>query len=189
MDEALVVSALALEVMLLRSSGAARVVGVGVGAARARRGARRLAADPTRHVAVLGFGGALDTELEPGDVVVADALHGPDGSVVPCAHEALADALHRAGLRVVIAPIASRDHLVRGAERAELRAGGARAVDMESFWLAPLASGRVFSVARVIVDTPARELTRPLHTLTGGWRAAGALRRVGAAIAPRPEAR
>src|SRR5690606_21012114 len=105
------------------------------------------------------------------------------------AHEGLADALDRAGVRFVIAPIASRDHLVLGAERTELRARGARAVDMESFWLAPLARGRAFSVARVIVDTPTRQLTRPLHTLTGGWRAAGALRRIGAAIAPRPEAR
>jgi 4-hydroxy-3-methylbut-2-enyl diphosphate reductase len=88
-------------------------------------------------------------------------------------------------LTVRFARIASSHHVVRGPERRMMAERGARAVDMESFWLSPLARGRAFSIARVIVDTPQRELTNPLHTLAGGWRALGILRRVGRAVAPR----
>ena len=55
-----------------------------------------------------------------------------------------------------------------GAERAVLAAEGALAVDMESAWLAPAAAGRPFAVVRVVLDTPASELHRPLATLVRG---------------------
>jgi 4-hydroxy-3-methylbut-2-enyl diphosphate reductase len=54
---------------------------------------------------------------------------------------------------------------------------------MESVWLAPAAAGRPFAVLRVVLDTPERELSRPLATLTGGLAAWRALRRAAPALA------
>ncbi len=176
---------LAIEALAVASSSAARVVTVGLGPARARRAAERLTSDPARAMTVLGVGGALDRDLSPGDVVVADEVCGPDGQRVRCDHAELAGALSAAGLSVTVGPVASAHHAVRGAERRTMSSRGARAVDMESYWLTPLARGRVFSIARVIVDTESRELLHPLHTLAGGWRALRVLRGVGRAIAPR----
>jgi 4-hydroxy-3-methylbut-2-enyl diphosphate reductase len=81
--------------------------------------------------------------------------------------------------------------VVRGAERIALAARGALAADMESTWLAQAAAGRPFAVLRVVLDTPERELSRPLTTLTGGFAAWRALRRAAPALAlwargPRP---
>jgi 4-hydroxy-3-methylbut-2-enyl diphosphate reductase len=85
--------------------------------------------------------------------------------------------------RVHVGPVASADHLVHGAERGELARRGAVAVDMESAWLAPAAAGRPFAVLRVVLDTPAREIWRPLATLAGGVAAWRALRRAAPALA------
>jgi 4-hydroxy-3-methylbut-2-enyl diphosphate reductase len=68
-----------------------------------------------------------------------------------------------------------------GERRAELHAGGAIAVDMESVWLAPGARGRPFGVVRVVLDSPAHELLRP-RALGGALRAAVSLRRVAGAL-------
>src|SRR5204862_125250 len=62
-------------------------------------------------------------------------------------------------------------------EREELRRAGAIAVDMESAWLAAAAGARPLAVVRVVVDTPGRELRRPLATARGGLRALRTLRR------------
>ena len=71
--------------------------------------------------------------------------------------------------------------LALGERRAELHAGGAIAVDMESVWLAGGAGGRPFGVVRVVLDSPSHELMRP-QALAGALRAARALRRVAAAL-------
>jgi len=84
---------------------------------------------------------------------------------------------------VRVGPVASADHLVRGAERAALAAQGALAADMESAWLAPAAAGKPFAVLRVVLDTPDRELSGPLATLAGGLTAWRALRRAAPALA------
>ena len=72
---------------------------------------------------------------------------------------------------------------MRGAERFALAGEGVLAVDMESAWLAPAATGRPFAVLRVVLDTPAREIYRPLATLAGGLTAWRALRRAAPALA------
>src|SRR6185312_221981 len=154
----------------------------GMGASRARRAAKKIASEPGRGVVVAGFGGALDPSLEPGDVVVADAVSGPEGRAA-CVSERLAEALRAAGLRVKIGMIASRDHVVGGDERRALFEEGACAVDMESAWLAAGASGRPFAVVRAVVDGPGRELSRVLHTLRGGTRGFQSLARVGRTLA------
>jgi 4-hydroxy-3-methylbut-2-enyl diphosphate reductase len=69
--------------------------------------------------------------------------------------------------------------LALGERRAQLLAAGAIAVDMESVWLAPGASGRPFGVVRVVLDSPSHELLRPQAVL-GAARAAQALRRAAA---------
>ncbi|MFK7985263.1 MAG: hypothetical protein AB8I08_04460 [Sandaracinaceae bacterium] len=173
-------SALRIEARALRQPGMVPVR-VGVGRRSAEKALARLKREPSRRTVVAGFGGALDDGLAPGDVVVANEVQGPDGRF-SCAHEDVYAALSEAGLAPVLAAIATRDHIVRGAERNEVAAEGARVVEMESYWLRPLAEAADFSVVRVVVDTPSRELGHPLHTLTGGVRAHAALRRVGAGL-------
>ena len=108
--------------------------------------------------------------------MVATEVRGPDGTI-PCPGAAvLAGALRRRRLRVRLGPIVSSPKMVRGAERERLHATGAIAVDMESAWLAAGAGGRPLAVVRAVVDTPARELTRPLALVNGAGRAYWALR-------------
>jgi 4-hydroxy-3-methylbut-2-enyl diphosphate reductase len=173
----LVLAPLALEARAIRAGAPAlRVRRLGMGPRRARRFA--LHAGPAS-VLVAGFCGALDAALEPGDVVLADRLIGPRGTV-PCADPSpLADALRAAGLRVHVAAIASSTRLVTGARRASLRRTGALAVDMESVWVA---ADRPPLVLRVVLDGPGRELHRPLATLRGARRAYRSLRRAAAVV-------
>jgi 4-hydroxy-3-methylbut-2-en-1-yl diphosphate reductase len=161
----------------------ALVLRSGVGAGRARATAQLAARIPAAAVAVAGFCGAVGEGLRAGDVVIASEVRGPEG-VTPCASEPLAAALAALGIeRVHVGPLASVDHLVRGAQRGLLAGEGALAVDMESAWLASAAAGRPFAVMRVVLDTPAREIYRPLATLTGGLKAWQALRRAVPALA------
>jgi 4-hydroxy-3-methylbut-2-enyl diphosphate reductase len=175
---------LRLEAAMIRSG--ARGVAVhrtGMGPRRARAAAPALRDRPGVALLVMGFGGGLDEHSDVGDVVVADAVLGPDGELVACAGaEALAEALERRGLSVRRGQIASVARLAMGDARVRLREGGAIAVDMESVWLAPGAGARPFAVVRVISDTPARELTRPLLTVAGVARASAALRRAAGAL-------
>ncbi len=182
MEPLLVCAPLAVEALALGKSAHVRVVRTGMGAARSRKAAAKLAREPGRGVVVAGFGGALDPSLEPGDVVVADAVSGPDGRAT-CVSSALAEALRAEGLRVTIGTIACRDHLVVGDERRALFEAGACAVDMESAWLAAAASDRPFAVVRAVVDTPSRELSRVLATLRGGTRGLHSLSRIGRTLA------
>ncbi len=123
-----------------RSAPGARVLVTGMGPRRvgAWRGLHPRGLGGAGAVAVMGFGGAVQDGLRPGDLVVATEVRCPDGTVtpLPCA-PLVAGALRRAGLVAHLGPIASRRHLVRGAERRRLAATGALAVDMESGWLVP----------------------------------------------------
>jgi 4-hydroxy-3-methylbut-2-en-1-yl diphosphate reductase len=179
----LVVAPLRIERAAVRCGlPAALVVRSGMGAARARKAARRAARIPADAVAVAGFCGAAVAGMRPGDVVVASEVRGPDGEI-PCTSAPLVAALAAVGIaRVHVGPVASVDHLERAAERRALAAAGAVAVDMESAWLAPAAAGRPFAVLRVVLDTPARGLHRPLATLVGCYLAWRALRRAAPAL-------
>jgi 4-hydroxy-3-methylbut-2-enyl diphosphate reductase len=161
-----------------------RVHRTGMGPRRAQTAASVLRRRPGAALLVVGFGGGLDEHSDVGDVVVADAVQGPDGmAAVACAGAPeLARALERRGLRVRRGTVASVKRLATGDTRVRLREAGAIAVDMESAWLAPGAGDRPFAVVRVISDTPARELTNPLHTVTGVARATAVLRRVAGAL-------
>jgi 4-hydroxy-3-methylbut-2-enyl diphosphate reductase len=172
----LVLAPLRIEARAVRRGLAAggQVVPTGMGPRHSRAAtASRL---PGAAVAVSGFCGALDPTLEQGELVVATEVRSPAGAI-PCpAAGVLAGALRRRRLRVRLGPIVSANGLVRGAERERLRGDGAVAVDMESAWLAAAASGRPLAVVRAVVDTPKRELARPLALVNGAGRAYWALR-------------
>jgi 4-hydroxy-3-methylbut-2-en-1-yl diphosphate reductase len=195
----LVLTPLRLEARAARTGApGARVVRTGMGPRSARRAADAPDAPPTFHagdapstlrtgdgaaVAILGFAGGLRGDLAPGDLVVATEVRGPHGATPVPGAELIAGMLRRRGLRVHAGPVASRARLVTGAARARLAADGALAVDMESAWLAPAAAGRPLAVVRAIVDTPGRELRRPLATVAGARAAYRALRETAAGLA------
>jgi nucleoside phosphorylase len=134
-------------------------------------------------VIATGFCAGLTPGMHPGDLVVADETRGPDGRIPCTGTGALAEALARAaggrpGRALHIGPLTDSDHVVRGAERAELRATGAVAVDMESAAAlhSALAAGpRPVAAVRVVVDAPEHELVR-IGTLRGGISAFRVLR-------------
>ncbi|GAA1017472.1 lipoprotein [Acrocarpospora pleiomorpha] len=157
----LVCAALGIEAWAVRRglSPDVRVLRTGPGPRRAGRAAATL--PPYDALAVVGFGGALDASLRPGEVFVADEVRFA-GRVVPCPSAArLAAELARAGLPVRTGTLLTSGHVVVGAERRRLAAGGAHAVDMETGPLAAAASGHPLAAVRVIVDTPRASLFSP----------------------------
>ncbi|MEU9089505.1 1-hydroxy-2-methyl-2-butenyl 4-diphosphate reductase [Streptomyces sp. NPDC048428] len=129
-----------------------------------------------------GFCAGLVPGMHPGDLVVADETR-TDGQPVACTGtELLADALARAvpGRTVHTGPLTGSDHVVRGHERAALRATGAIAVDMESaatLRIAQRSGPRPVAAVRVVVDAPEHELVR-IGTVRGGISAFRVLRAV-----------
>ncbi|WP_051700287.1 1-hydroxy-2-methyl-2-butenyl 4-diphosphate reductase [Streptomyces sp. NRRL F-4474] len=194
----LVACALRIEQLALRSAGRGPVRGTphaqagaytllrtGMGPRAAERAVRRaLEAPGTERAAVLatGFCAGLVPGMNPGDLLVAQEARDPRGTV-PCTGTALlAEALARAapGRTVHTGPLTGSDHVVRGQERAHLRATGAVAVDMESaatLWAAVRGGGRPVAAVRVIVDAPEHELVR-IGTVRGGISAFRVLRAV-----------
>ena len=151
----------------------------GMGPQRAARSAETVGVSEGP-VLIAGFGGALQTDLEPGDIVLASELRGPTGTT-PCPDPTvLAGVLRRGGLRVRVGPIASSQRLVVRERRRMLQQTGALAVDMESAWLAPAARGHPLVTLRVVLDTHRDELHNPLRTLTGAAIAYRTLRRASA---------
>lgn len=169
-----------------------RVVRSGMGRTRSLRTAARLAADSDGSVPILiaGFAGALRDDLQPGDLVVADELRHADDTEpirLSSAAEPVADVLRRRGLRALVGPIVSVERPASGPRRGQLAdQTGALAVDMESAWLAAglttAGSRPAVVVVRAILDTPEREIWRPLATLAGVRLATRSLRRAAAAI-------
>ncbi|MEU0841909.1 1-hydroxy-2-methyl-2-butenyl 4-diphosphate reductase [Streptomyces sp. NPDC005962] len=200
----LIACALGIERFALRgagpggAAGPVTVVRTGMGPQAAERAVSRALAGeragarpvPWVRTAVVatGFCAGLAPGMHPGDLVVADETRDPAGRT-PCdGSRVLAEALARharrarggAGRTVHIGPVAGSNHVVRGAERAELHATGAIAVDMESaatLRSAVRGGGRPVAAVRVIVDAPEHELVR-IGTLRGGISAFRVLRTV-----------
>jgi 4-hydroxy-3-methylbut-2-en-1-yl diphosphate reductase len=159
----------------------------GMGPERARIAAARALAHRSDAVAVAGLCAGIDPALRPGDVLCASELLGEDGTRTPVPGSSLlVAALRRRGLRVHTGPLASTGRILGPAERAR-RADGARAVDMESAWLAAGAGGRPFAVARVVADPAGMHLADPRMAVAGP-RALRSLRRVRGALADWAEA-
>jgi 4-hydroxy-3-methylbut-2-enyl diphosphate reductase len=134
-------------------------------------------------VVVAGVAGGLSEKLRAGDVVVASEVRDEHGRTLLRAAAPLVADLRAQGLRVHHAPILSTDHIVNGAERAELAATGALAVDMESSVLVRALRERnvALAVVRVIVDTPHSPLNR-MSTVSSGARALRVLRQIGPSL-------
>ena len=134
-------------------------------------------------VVASGFCAGLAPGMRPGDVVVAEATrdHHADAPETLCRDNGpLLRALRQRGLTVHTGLLRGSDHVVRGAERAELHAAGAIAVDMESaatLRAARRAGSRPVAAVRVVVDAPEHELVR-VGTLRGGISAFRVLRSV-----------
>ncbi|MFC9294680.1 1-hydroxy-2-methyl-2-butenyl 4-diphosphate reductase [Streptomyces sp. NPDC057011] len=195
-DPLLVACALRIEQAALRSSarGAPQAYGLlrtGMGPRAAERAVGRALERPGMdRAAVLatGFCAGLVPGMHPGDLVVAEETRDPHGTVPCTGTPLLAEALARAapGRTVHLGALTGSDHVVRGQERAQLRATGAIAVDMESaatLWTAtrgdrpPSGGGRPVAAVRVIVDAPEHELVR-IGTVRGGISAFRVLRAV-----------
>jgi 4-hydroxy-3-methylbut-2-enyl diphosphate reductase len=154
----------------------ATAVHTGMGPTRTERSAAGLR--DASAIVVAGVAGGVDPSVQPGDVVVATEVRGPDGDAIasPSA-PLLAGELSRVGLTVHIGPIESRATIVAGDARRRLVDGGALAVDMESYWFARAArdNGQPFVVVRAISDTAAAPLLHPA-VVVNGTRALRALR-------------
>ncbi|MEW2413193.1 1-hydroxy-2-methyl-2-butenyl 4-diphosphate reductase [Streptomyces sp. NPDC046866] len=190
----LVACALRIERAALRSGGRGAperhvLLRTGMGPRAAERAVGRALAEPAlRGAAVLatGFCAGLVPGMHPGDLVVAEETRDPRGTVACAGTALLAEALARAapGRTVHTGALTGSDHVVRGQERAQLRAGGAIAVDMESaatLWAAtragPPGPHRPVAAVRVVVDAPEHELVR-IGTVRGGISAFRVLRAV-----------
>jgi len=181
--EIVVLAPLSLEARAVRSGAPwAQVHQIGMGPRRAARSAHLANSAGGHAVLIAGFCGALDPDLEPGDIVLASEIRGPTGTTVCDDPSILAGVLRRGGLRVRIAPIASSQRLVLGERRRTLHRTGAAAVDMESAWLAPTSRARPLVALRVVLDTGRHELHRPLRTVAGAATAYRTLRRACALV-------
>ena len=188
MSDVLIAAPLRLEALLIASGDrGARVRRTGMGPRRAQAAARSLSTAPGDALLVLGFCGGLDEESRPGEVVVAEEVvaatdEGHSPMEIRCEGvETLTKTLEDSGLEVRRGRVVCVARLALGERRAELLAGGAMAVDMESVWLAAGAADRPFAVVRVVLDSPSHELMRP-QAAAGAVRAARALRRVAGAL-------
>lgn len=188
MSGVVIAAPLRLEAALVASAArGAAVTKTGMGPERAIAAAGGLARQVPGALLVLGFCGGLDSSSVPGEVIVADEVYAADDAGhaaarvrCDCASQLLRRVAGR-GLKVRSGSIVCVSRVALGERRAELRAGGAIAVDMESVWLAAGASGRPFGVVRVVLDSPSHELLRPQAAI-GALRAASALRKVAGAL-------
>jgi 4-hydroxy-3-methylbut-2-en-1-yl diphosphate reductase len=193
MSDLLIAAPLRLEALLIGSATrTVQVYRTGMGVERSFTAARQLRKQPAVAFLAMGFCGGLEASSEPADVIVADRLlrneaigrdEIPARPTACAGADVLVPALASRGLRVRRGMVVSVAQRVRDSRwRAELAERGAIAVDMESAWLAGALREWPFGAVRVVVDTPTRELTRRLATLTGGMRAALVLHRVAGAV-------
>ncbi|AQY20248.1 phosphorylase family protein [Streptomyces chattanoogensis] len=145
------------------------------------RALREGAATARSPVVASGFCAGLAPGMRPGDVVVAETTrdHRPGARDIVCRDNGpLLQSLRQRGLTVHTGLLRGSDHIVHGAERAELHASGAVAVDMESaatLRAAHRAGVRPVAAVRVVVDAPEHELVR-IGTVRGGISAFRVLR-------------
>jgi len=187
-SDLLLAAPLRIEAVLISSATRGAIVRkTGMGPARSKVASGELAVNAGNAMLVLGFCGGLDEVSVPGEVIVAEEVYaaadeGHAEARVRCdLSTELVGRLTGLGLKVRTGNVVCVSRLALGERRAELHAGGAIAVDMESVWLAAGAAGRPFGVVRVVLDSPEHELLR-VQAAAGALRAARALRRVAGAL-------
>ena len=168
-----IVTGLAAEAKLIERAFARTRQGIpglacdGPGPERARAAATRLARDGAVLLVSFGICGGLDPELRPGDLVLADTVLADDGARYPVSAEqrpVLEARLSGLALRIAVGPLLGQDRPLASAadKAARFAAGGALAVDMESFGVARAAqaAGLPFLVVRAVADPAERNLPR-----------------------------
>ena len=119
---------------------------VGIGRAAGEQVAALLDAAPCRMLVSLGYAGALDPHLHPGDLVVGNAyLHGASPPLPSALHTTRAAMLLRqAGISALEGPVLTVDEplLTPLAKRRAHYGSGALVVDMEGRWIAEAAAAR-----------------------------------------------
>jgi hopanoid-associated phosphorylase len=142
---------------------------------KARSEAARLVADGAAALVSFGLAGGLAPELRPGDLLLPETVRGAGAaswSVDPIWRERVHARLAAGGLNSIPGAIVGSDNIVATAseKRALYEATGAQAVDMESHWVATVATvaGLPFLVVRALADPydqvvpqVAREALRP----------------------------
>jgi 4-hydroxy-3-methylbut-2-enyl diphosphate reductase len=156
MTAAVIAAPLRVEAAAVRGAQTS-VVRTGMGRRRSLRSRAQLGDAP---VLVAGVAGGVRPGVTVGHLVVASAVHGPDGVITACDPRALVEELRRIGLIVHFGPICCVERLGNPA------VDGAVAVEMESCWLAPPA-GTPFAVVRAISDTVDAPLLRPVIVRNG----------------------
>ena len=160
-----------------RGANRAEIRRIGMGPVKATAARAKIGStlEPDRPIVVIGLGGGLVEGLTPGDVVVASELQLTSGAT-PIAmdySEVVAAQLSAAGLNVHHEPVVCSPKIITGADdRINAASQGAIAVDMESYWCAPLALQHPFVVVRVLLDLPEYELFsfRLPRTVRRAWR-------------------
>lgn len=147
----------------LRRCGETLIHCTGPGEVRARRGAERLISEGAEALVSWGTAGALAPTLQPGDLVIADAVLecGRHYRVDPLWHKRLIDRLEgavpiRNGMLLQSeAPVARAED-----KKTLFGSDGALAVDMESAGIGAVACEHrtPFVILRAIVDTRAQSL-------------------------------
>ncbi len=143
---------------LLYGDARTRASVVGIGRAAGERVAALLDAAPCRLLVSLGYAGALDPHLHPGDLVVGNAyLHGARSAVLGDPHTTRAAMLLRqSGLSVLEGGVLTVDEplLTPGAKRRAHRGTGALVADMEGRWIAESAMARAVPLLgiRAVLD-------------------------------------
>ncbi len=166
LDSITLVAATPMEARALhRTLPSAHVVTAGIALARGAKELRPC-------VISCGVAGALRDDLSTGTVVVPAEIGLADGRRIACDPELVATLVTGArnlGIEPVTDSMLTADTLVTGAQRPIWAARGFAAVDMET---GRIAAPRVAAV-RVILDTPARELSRdwerPILALLKPW--------------------
>lgn len=104
-----------------------------------------------------GLAGALRVDVPSGSVLIPDEIGCPDGSrrlCDPSLVEALRSGARRLGFEPIAGPLLTSAGIVRGTHRQRAAQLGYYAVDMET----GLISAQRLAAARVVLDTPSREL-------------------------------
>ncbi len=148
-----VVTATSLETRAVRRAAPrARIVETGVRLERSRSAAFGDV------VVTCGLAGGLCADAQTGSVVVPESVTAPDGRTIACDPElveALVHAAQRFTNRVLRGPMITCATLLNGSSRSTWADRGYVAADMET----GLIDARRIAAVRVILDTPARELS------------------------------
>jgi Phosphorylase superfamily len=151
-EQPTIVAATRLEAAAVRRRAPqANVIEAGVGLAR-------LAASFPGVAISCGLAGGLRADLPTGTIVIPSAIATSDGVAIACdaAWTArLRDAALRLGYAYIDAALLTSETLVVGDQRGAWAARGFGAVDMETARI----PARAIAAVRVVLDTPARELS------------------------------